>query len=146
MPLSLGVTSTRLSTRLNVTESQRLLVTGSSFLGVQAHLIEAGLLRLSVRRWWLPAYQAELSVRLRESDRGTEVDVRAGIRLGVVLFLVVWAIAFLLPTIAVASASAKGFFLVVMFLPLLSAFVGSRFQIRYALGYIRKSLDASPEK
>jgi hypothetical protein len=140
--LLLGVPTFHLSTRLSPGESQRLLLTGSSFLGVQVEVAQVGVLKLTVRRWWSLANQAELLVRLRQHDGGTEVEVVAGIRMGVVLVVVAWAAVCVVPLIVVGTTFAKSFFGLVILLPILSVLVTARLQIRYARNYIRRVLAA----
>ena len=142
MLLSLGVPTFHLSTRLSPGESQRLLLTGSSFLGVQVEVGQVGVLKLTVRRWWSLANQAELLVRLRQHDGGTEVEVVAGLRMGVVLVVVAWAAVCVVPLIVVGTTFAKSFFGLVILLPILSVLVTARLQIRYARNYIRRVLAA----
>jgi hypothetical protein len=103
---------------------------------------QVGVLKLTVRRWWSLANQAELLVRLRQHDGGTEVEVVAGLRMGVVLVVVAWAAVCVVPLIVVGTTFAKSFFGLVILLPILSVLVTARLQIRYARNYIRRVLAA----
>jgi hypothetical protein len=91
--------------------------------------------------------QAELVVDLEpdhSSPIGTAVSVSSGLRVGAAIALVVWIAALLVPLLVFSPLPTRVFFAVVLVLPVISALVTARKQVRSGLRRLRLALPQAP--
>jgi hypothetical protein len=145
--IPLGVGLKHWFTKGTVAECRREIKARSSFIGMQAYEPSGGdspsRLIVRFRAWWLLHQEAELLVDL-ESDVAnaayTAVRVKAGLRVGTALVLLVWGAAMLVPLLAFSSMPTKVFFAVMLLLPVISVLITAPLQIRSALRRLRIAL------
>jgi len=121
----------------------RLLEAQSTLIGMQVYGPSgdgAPRLRVRFRPWWALHQQAELVVNLapdQSSSTGTALSVSSGLRVGAAIALLVWIAALLVPLVAFSALPTKVFFAVVLMLPVISALITARLQVRSAMRRLR---------
>ena len=147
--IPIGVRSKKWLTPLTVNDCRHEVEARSSaLLGMQVY--DAALpvgnsalrLRVRFRPWWHTHQVGELVVDLKpETDTShTAVTVEAGLRVGAVILLMVWAAVVLIPILVFPTLPTKIFFGVVLAFPLISAFINARLQVRLAMHRLRAAL------
>jgi len=77
------------------------------------------------------------------SSTGTAVSVSSGLRVGAAIALLVWIAALLVPLLALSPLPTKVFFAVVLVVPVISALITARLQVRSATRRLRVVLPAA---
>jgi hypothetical protein len=144
--IPLGVGLMQWLTPRTVTECTRQLEAQSTLIGMQVYGPSGGgapRLKVRFRPWWALHQQAELVVNLEPDhsrSTGTAVRVSSGLRVGAAIPLLVWIAAMLVPLLAFSPMPTKVFFAVVLVLPVISALITARLQVRSAMRRLRAVL------
>ena len=147
MLVPVGIELQHWFTAKSVADCRRDLKERSGLLGIQVYEATGSAQSPDVRvryRDWLSLYQeAELVVHLEPTTSDavrTAVRVTAGMRVGVLISLVAWAGFLTAPLVIFPTVPTKVFFAVVLFLPIASALIITRVQIRRAISEVRMAL------
>jgi hypothetical protein len=148
--IPLGVRQSQWFTPSAVYDSKQRLLAQSTLIGMQVYGPDgdgASRLRVRYRPWWALHQQAELVVDLEpdhSSPTGTAVRVSSGLRVGAAIALLVWIAALLVPLLVFSPLPTRVFFAVVLVLPVISALITARLQVRSGLRRLRLALPPAP--
>ena len=143
--IPLGIGSKNWLTPGTVGDCRRQIEARSGLIGMQTYASSSAPSRLRVRfrHWWLLHQEAELEVDLEPDRAGaahTRVRVKAGLRMGVAIMLLVWVAVMLVPVLAFSFVPTRVFFLVMLLLPVISVLITAPIQVRSALRRLRVAL------
>lgn len=149
MLIPLGIGSKHWLTPGTVGDCRRQIEARSGLIGMQAYASSSvpSRFRVRFRHWWLLHQVAELEVELESAPADaahTGVRVKAGLRMGVAIMLLVWVAVLLVPVLAFSPVPTRVFFVVVLLLPVISALITTPIQIRAALRRLRVALPEVP--